>query len=111
MNITKIKVTAGRTFNHPYEQFSNLRPEVTMEADLSPGEDATAAVKELQARAEGAVEDHKQGLLKSLEEIHQLTERQREVRGLERELQRTQQRLTEIREQNPQLVLTNEPNT
>lgn len=35
MRIKTITVTAGRTFNHPYEQYSNLRPEVTMVADLA----------------------------------------------------------------------------
>jgi hypothetical protein len=32
MKINSITVTAGRTFNHPHEQYSNLRPEVTMTA-------------------------------------------------------------------------------
>ena len=35
MKIQTITVTAGRTFNHPHEQYSNLRPEVQMTATLA----------------------------------------------------------------------------
>ena len=107
MKIQEIVVTAGRTFNHPHEQYSNLRPEVTMRATLDEGEDVSAATKELQARAEGLVEDHKNGLLRSIEELYQLTERQTEVRGLQKELLRAQDRLSEIRKTHPELALTN----
>jgi hypothetical protein len=107
MNITKITVVAGRTFNHPHEQYSNLRPEVTLEASLSQGENPVDAVKALQAQAEGLVEDHKQGMLQSLEELYQLSERQAEMRGLQKELERAQGRLNELRAQHPELKLTN----
>lgn len=106
MNINRIVVTAGRTFNHPHEQYSNLRPSVVMEATLAEGEDPAAAVKELQARAEGLVEDHKQQMLRSIEELYQLSEMQSEVRGLERQLRGAQDRLSEIRKSHPQLALT-----
>lgn len=59
MTITKITVTAGRTFNHPHEQDSNLRPEVTLEATLPEGANSIDAVRGLQAQVEGLVEDHK----------------------------------------------------
>jgi len=107
MQVTTIQVTAARTFNHPHEQYSNLRPAVTMAATLAPGDDPTASIKALQQQAEGLVEDHKQGLLKSLEELYQLTERQAEVRGLETSLKRAQSRLEEIRKENPCLVIGN----
>jgi len=84
---------------------------VTLEASLEEGEDAIKAVKALQTRAEGLVEDHKQGLLNSIEELHQLTERQAEVRGLQKELQRAQDRLHEIRTANPDLPLLPEGST
>lgn len=107
MNIKTITVTAGRTFNNPREQFSNLRPEVTFVADLAEGEDAVEATKQLQLKAESLVEDHKQNLLRSIEELYQLTERQAEVRGLMKELGRAQDRLTEIRKEHPEFQLTN----
>jgi hypothetical protein len=105
MKITTITVTAGRTFNHPYEQYSNLRPEVTMSATLDDGEDPHVAARDLQQRAEGLVEDHKASLLNSIEELHLLTERQAEMRGLEMQLKRAQDRLTEIRKENAALQL------
>ena len=108
MKINEITVTAGRTFNHPHEQYSNLRPEVTMRATLDDSDNIESATKELQAKAEGLVEDHKNGLLKSIEELYQLTERQSEMRGLQRQLTQTQERLDAIRKEHPQLNLTNE---
>lgn len=105
MKITNIVVRAGRTFNHPHEQYSNLKPEVELTATLDESDNPAEAVKQLQSRAEGLVEDHKQGLLKSIEELHNLTERQSEMRGLERQLTNAQTRLEEIRKENPQLTL------
>ena len=61
-----------------------------------------------QAQAEGLVEDHKQGLLKSIEELYRLTEQQSELRGLQSELTRTQQRIEAIRAQHPDLKLLSE---
>jgi len=107
MKISKITVTAGRTFNHPHEQYSNLRPEVTMEATLEDGEDAHVAARDLQQRAEGLVEDHKRSLLNSIEELYQLSERNAEIRGLQDQLGRAQKRLDEIRSGHPELALTN----
>ena len=105
MKITTITVTAGRTFNHPHEQYSNLRPEVTMTASLDEGEEATKCAQELQARAEQIVEDHKRGLLGSIEELYQLTERQAEMRGLQKQLKLAQERLDGIRKEHPTLLL------
>jgi hypothetical protein len=102
MKIHTITVTAGRTFNHPHEQYSNLRPEVTMTATLDEGEDPTKAAHELQARAEQIVEDHKRGLLQSIEELYNLTEKQAEMRGLQKELKRAQERLDIIRKEIPE---------
>ena len=105
MIIKEITVSAGRTFNHPYEQFSNLRPGVTVRADLAEGEDATKAINDLQSLAEKTVEDHKQALLHSLEELHFLTEDQREMTSLGEQVTRSQARIDEIRKHHPQLTL------
>lgn len=107
MKINTITVTAGRTFNHPHEDYSNLRPSVSMTASLEDGEDATKAAQELQARAEQLVEDHKRGLLQAIEDLYLLTTRQAEMRGLQRELTRAQERLEAIRKEHPQLKLEN----
>lgn len=111
MNVTRIVVSAGRTFNHPHEQYSNLRPEVTLEASLEDGEDPADAVKGLQARAEGLVEDHKRSMLRSIEELYQLSERQAEMRGLQRELERAQGRLDELRKTHPELKALSDAKT
>lgn len=104
MKVTEIVVTAGRTFNHPHEQYSNLKPSVVLKAALAYGEDPLTATKILQAQAEGLVEDHKQHLLKSIEELYQLGERQEEIRGLQRQLTSAQERLDTIRKQHPDLL-------
>lgn len=105
MKINTITVTAGRTFNHPYEQYSNLRPEVVLTATLEEGDQAGNEVKRLQASAEQLVEDHKQSLLKSIEELHDMTTKQAEMRGLQKQLQLAQNRLDEIRKEHPTLQL------
>jgi hypothetical protein len=56
MQIVEIVVHAGRTFNHPYEDYSNLRPSVSMKATLGPEDNPEKTAQELQARAEALVE-------------------------------------------------------
>jgi ABC-type transporter Mla subunit MlaD len=106
MQVTEVIVSAGRTFNHPYENYSNLKPQVTFKATLSEGEDVAAVTKELQAQAEGMVEDHKQNMLKSINQLYQLTQAKAEVEGLERQIRSAQHVLETLREDNPQLALT-----
>jgi hypothetical protein len=52
MKVNEIRVSAGRTFNHPYESYSNLRFDVHLNAKLDEGEDPVAATRQLQAQAE-----------------------------------------------------------
>lgn len=68
MHVTRISVSAGRTFNHPYESFSNLRQDVSLTAELDVGEDPELATQNLQAKAEALVEAHKKSLLERLGE-------------------------------------------
>jgi chromosome segregation ATPase len=103
VQITNIEISAGRTFNHPREQYSNLRPEVRLTASLEPGEDVNAKVQELQAKAEKLVEDHKNNLLAEIESLHELTEHQAELVNLETNLRRAQERIEEIRRDYPAL--------
>ena len=99
MQIKEITVTAGRTFNNPHESYGNLRPEVVLTATLDEGEDASAATKQLQAQAEGLVEDHKNALLKNLDDIAAMTRRQAEFASLESNLKRTQTSLDRLRKE------------
>ena len=103
MKIKTISVSAGRTFNHPHEHHSNLRPEVILTAEILDSEDAVACARQLQMQAEGLVDDHTQAILRSLEELYKLTERQAEMQGLKRELERAQLRLEAIRKDHPEI--------
>lgn len=96
MKVTEIKTNAGRTFNHPYESYSNLRCDVEMKATLEEGEDPADAAKALQARCEVLAENHKQEMLVS---IHTLAERARKTQtriALKQKLDRTQAELDEL---------------
>ena len=98
MTITEVIVSAGRTFNDPYESYSNHKPHVTLKATLGDGDDAVEVVKGLQAKAEGLAEDHKQLMLRQIRDTHNLNERQREVANLERNILAAQERLNQLRE-------------
>ncbi len=103
MKIRHVKVSAGRTFNHPHEQYSNLRSDAILEADIDEGEDAIGCAKALQAKVEELAEDHKQHLLRTIEELYELGERTAEMRGLQKQLTAAQLRLDEIRGKHPEL--------
>lgn len=99
MEITEIIVSAGRTFNHPYKSYSNLRPQVSLKAVLGPEDDPKKAVKALQEQAEKAVEDHKQKMLAHLEALDEIQAIDREVMSLEEQISRAQARLESVRTQ------------
>lgn len=99
MKVTEITVTSGRTFNHPHEQYSNLRPSVTLKASLDEADDADVATKALQAKAERLVEDHKALLLDSLNRIWEQDQIDDQIADLERSLTTAQQRLDALRQQ------------
>lgn len=105
MKVQEIVVSAGRTFNHPYESYSNLRPHVQLRATLEDGEDFKEAVQTLQNAAEGLVEDHKQNMLASIERLENMSRQQQEMQGLEATLKKAQERINEIRGKYPQLAL------
>jgi hypothetical protein len=64
--VKEITVRAARTFNHPYERFSNLRPEVTWKAMLEPGDDPRVVTQELQAEVESLMDKQKEKLIRQL---------------------------------------------
>lgn len=103
MKIKTITVQAGRCFNHPYQQYSNLRPEVTMTAEIAEGDDPLACAKTLQQQAETLVEDHKRTMLASIEELAQLQRAQRELRELGQMMKAQQKKIDDLRAEHPQL--------
>src|SRR3990167_1692853 len=99
MRVTEVTVGAGRTLNHPFESFSNLRPSVQFKAVLDDGDDPATVAKDLQARAESLVEDHKQFMLTSLRTLHYLTEAQQRYTSLQDQIKRAQADLENIRKE------------
>lgn len=97
MQVTEVIVTAGRVVNHPLESYANLRPEVTLKATLDPGEDVHAATKQLQATAEGLVEDHKNNLINDIKKLDQLKRKDQRVASLEQQIRESQSELDELR--------------
>ena len=97
MKINTITVHAGRTFSHPYESYSNLKPSLSLTATLDVGDDETEAIKSLQQQAETAVEAHKQQLLADL---HQLQRRSRvaaSIESTEQQIKRLQEELQSLK--------------
>ena len=101
MKITALTVQAARTFNHPHEDYSNLRPGITIHAELAPDEDPEKASHDLLAKAEKIIEDHKRALLKSIEDLHQMSAVQAEMANIENSMRRAQDRIDELRRQFP----------
>jgi 2-oxo-4-hydroxy-4-carboxy--5-ureidoimidazoline (OHCU) decarboxylase len=101
--VKEITVSAGRTFNHPYESYSNLKPFVSVTATLDDGEDFVAVTKQLQAQAEELVEDHKTNMLNSLRELQDLSEKNAEARRLSATIESAQRKLNRLRETTPSL--------
>lgn len=63
LEVTEVIVSAGRTFNHPFESYSNFRPNVTIKAAVVKGEKIEDKIFALQQNAERIVENHKQRIL------------------------------------------------
>jgi hypothetical protein len=104
MKIVEIIVSAGRTFNHPYEQYSNFKPHITLKGSVEEGEDPVACAKAMQQQAESLVEDHKQSLLESIEQLANMQRAERELTDLGRTMARAQERIDQLRKDCPALV-------
>lgn len=104
MRVTEITVSAGRTFNHPYEDYSNLRPHVTLKAEIAEGEDFKRCVKDLQVHAEGLVEEHKRVMLDSLEVLRRRGNIEERTVSLEGQIAHAQRELDALREEHSALT-------
>jgi hypothetical protein len=96
MKIFEIQASAGRTFNHPYESYSNLRPHVTLKATLGDGEDPIIAAAQLQSVAEDLVEAQKQRMLRDLEDLQRIARREATMHSLERTIREAQAELAQL---------------
>lgn len=97
MKITNIDVSAGRTFNHPYESYSNFRFDLSLRAELGPDDDPGEVLRVLQAQAESAAEQHKRTLLKDVEHLHEAQRLDEELRSMEQRLRTAQQAFREAK--------------
>jgi hypothetical protein len=104
MKVTEITVVAARTFNHPREQYSNLRPSVAIKASLAEGENFEIAINQLQAKAEKSVEDHKMLMLNQIEDLYRLGVRQRQIADLEQTILKAQADLDSLRQNSGNLL-------
>lgn len=106
MKITHIHVTAGRGFNHPYEQYANFKFDLHFQAELEEGEDHKLATQQLQAEAENAAEAHKAAILDDLkrkamiesqiESLNQLKRLQKQNYDRTEEIEKAEKRLAEL---------------
>lgn len=103
MKVIEITVSAGRVVSHPTESYSNLRPQLTLKAMLDEGEDVETATKDLQAKAEKLIEDHKNNLVESIMRLDRMAREDEELKNLEEQLHRSQERLEHLRETRKQL--------
>ncbi len=103
MTIDRITVSAERCFNHPYENYSNLRPALEMSASLADGEDPDQALRALQAKAETMIEQHKRTLLDQIEKLQRSTQIVEELRQMESGIKKAQERYAELQKEKADL--------
>ena len=97
MQIREVRVSAGRTLQHPCQTYANLRPEVSLIASLDAGEDAIDATRRLQRQAEQLVEEHAMVLCASLTEREVAKREEQELGRLKQSLTDNQERIAELR--------------
>lgn len=98
MQFKSIKVSAGRTVPHPIESYSNLRIGLVLAAEITEDEDVDAATRQLQAKAEGLVDDHAETLTKTISERYHTRRKMEELASLERDVATAQARLEYARQ-------------
>lgn len=74
MHVTEITVSAGITFNHPYEQYANFRPAVTLKASLGEDDDYKRCVSDLQRQANEIIEQRKTEIIAKCREEYESQE-------------------------------------
>lgn len=105
MQIREITVHASRTLPHPTEEYANIRPGVTLRAELYSDDDSIECTKELQRRAEMLVEEHAVLLRSALEQRDVLEREAKEIRSLNSSISRQTQRLEELKERHEQAAM------
>lgn len=107
MKITEVIVSAGRVISHPTESYANLRPQVTVKATLDDSDSFEDVTKDLQAKAEKLVEDHKTNLVESILRLERMSREEQELSDLEHRIRAAQNRVEQIRSGRFQLAASN----
>ncbi len=98
MKITEVIVSAGRTFNHPHEQYSNLRPGLTIKATPEEGETLEQINSVLREKAEKLIEADKGRMIADIINLEEITRRNNETLRLESLIRASTNKLNELRE-------------
>lgn len=85
MIIQEITVHAGRTFNHPYERYSNFRFDFSLKAQIQEGDDFAQCLVTLQRAAEIQADEHKSMLIGDCERLKKIQDLQYLQRNLKAE--------------------------
>lgn len=91
MKIKNIKVTAGRTFPHPLENFSNIKFELSISAEIEESENFEKALDILRVEAETLAEAHKRELIEDHKKLEALKEQRRDVERLQENIDQNQE--------------------
>lgn len=78
MKIKEISAHCSTSFNHPYEQYANYKPGVSLVASIEEGDDVDACIRDLQDKAQTMVDLDKASILAELQDQHRI-DRTREL--------------------------------
>jgi len=79
MVILEMTIHEGRTYNHPFEAYSNFKQGVSVKASLSENENPEREGKLLQERASLLMAEIKNKTLQSLVKLNSLEEAKRQI--------------------------------
>ena len=79
MVILEMTIHEGRTYNHPFEAYSNFKQGVSVKASLSENENPEREGKLLQERASLLMDEIKNKTLQSLVKLNSLEEAKRQI--------------------------------
>lgn len=91
MEIKEVTVHVGMEFEHPYEVGEGITTSVRLKADVVDGDDIDRVIKDLQAKAQLFVEDHKTFVNKNLKRDWELKENWKNIETIKKEINRCQE--------------------
>jgi hypothetical protein len=91
--VTEITVSAGTSFNHPFESYSNFKPAVTIKVAVASDEDPKPIIERYQQRAHDLVLAEKSRILRALEQEHYREEAEQTLARAELQLKGARQNI------------------